>query len=94
MSNRDGPRHWLGIYLNDHLAGATAGAELARRVAGSHQDPRHRKRLAGLAADIAAANDGQVDQQGLRVLLDHAGDQLAVVEELRIQAGAGLFSPG
>jgi hypothetical protein len=32
MSNRDGPRHWLGIYLSDHLAGATAGAELARRV--------------------------------------------------------------
>jgi hypothetical protein len=26
----------LGIYLNDHLAGATGGAELARRVAGSH----------------------------------------------------------
>jgi hypothetical protein len=30
----------LGIYLNDHLAGATGGAELARRVAGSHKgDP-------------------------------------------------------
>jgi hypothetical protein len=41
VSNRDGPRHWLGIYLNDHLA-----------------------------------------------------TQLAVVEELRIQASAGLFSPG
>ena len=166
MSNRDGPRHWLGIYLNDHLAGATAGAELARRVARSHQDPRHRKRLAGLAADIAAdrqallqlmhgagvpvrgrkilagwaaekatrlnpstnfltrsplselieletlclgiqgkaagwrallaaaANDGLTDQQRLRVLLDRAGDQLAVVEELRIQASASLFSPG
>jgi hypothetical protein len=166
MSNRDGPRHWLGIYLNDHLAGATAGAKLARRVAGSHQDPRYRKRLAGLAADIAAdrqallqlmhgagvpvrgrkilagwaaekatrlnpstsfltrsplrelieletlylgiqgkaagwrallaaaANDGLTDQQRLRVLLDRAGDQLAVVEELRIQASASLFSPG
>jgi len=166
MSNRDGPRHWLGIYLNDHLAGATAGAKLARRVAGSHQDPRHRKRLAALAADIAAdrqallqlmhgagvpvrgrkilagwaaekatrlnpstsfltrsplselieletlylsiqgkaagwrallaaaANDGLTDQQRLRVLLDRAGDQLAVVEELRIQASASLFSPG
>ena len=30
----------LGIYLNDHLAGATGGAELARRVAGAHKrDP-------------------------------------------------------
>lgn len=26
----------LGIYLNDHLAGATAGLELFRRAAGSH----------------------------------------------------------
>jgi hypothetical protein len=164
MSNRDGPHHWLGIYLNDHLAGATAGVELARRVAGSHRDPEHRKRLSGLAVDIAAdrqallalmgsagvpvrghkifagwvaekatrlkpnanfltrsplsdlieletlylgiqgkaagwrvllaasANDGLVDRQRLRVLLDRAGDQLAVVEELRIQAGARLFS--
>lgn len=166
MSNRDGPRHWLGIYLNDHLAGATAGAELARRVAGSHPDAEHRKRLASLAADIAAdrqallrlmrgagvpvrgykifggwlaekagrlkananlfarsplsdlielealylavqakaaawramlgaaANDGLMDQERLRVLLDRASDQLAVVEELRIQAGAALFSHG
>ena len=166
MSNRDGPRHWLGIYLNDHLAGATAGAELARRLAGSDQDPERRKRLACLAADIAAdrqallelmrgagvpvrghkifagwaaekaarlkpnanvltrsplsslielealylgiqgkaagwrvllaaaSNDGLTDEKRLRVLLDRASDQLDVVEELRIQAGAGLFSHG
>jgi hypothetical protein len=28
----------LGIYLNDHLAGATAGTELAHRMARSHQN--------------------------------------------------------
>jgi len=166
MSNRDGPRHSLGSYLNDHLAGATARLELARRVAGSRQDVEHRKRLTGLAADIAAdrqalvqlmrsagvpvhgrkilagwitekatrlkpnanvlirsplsdlielealylgiqgkaarwrvllaasSNDGRLDQQRLRVLLDRAGAQLAVVEELHLQAGADLFSPG
>jgi hypothetical protein len=27
----------LGIYLNDHLAGATAGTELAHRVARTHR---------------------------------------------------------
>jgi len=32
--SRDG---MLSIYLNDHLAGATAGSELARRMARSHQ---------------------------------------------------------
>lgn len=30
----------LGIYLNDHLAGATAGLELFRRAAGSHAGAR------------------------------------------------------
>jgi len=29
------PQDYLGIYLNDHLAGATSGMELARRMAGS-----------------------------------------------------------
>jgi hypothetical protein len=42
----------LGIYLNDHLAGATGGAELARRVAGSHKsDPGGA--LQRLAAEVA-----------------------------------------
>jgi hypothetical protein len=43
----------LGIYLNDHLAGATGGVELAHRVAGSHRDPAQRMTLQRLAADIA-----------------------------------------
>jgi hypothetical protein len=42
----------------------------------------------------AAANDALMDEKRLRVLLDRADDLLAVVEELRIQAGAGLFSLG
>jgi hypothetical protein len=164
MSNSDDPRRWLGIYLNDHLAGATARVELARRVAGSLRNAEHRKRLTGVAADIAAdrqallqlmrsagvpvhghkilagwvtekatrlkpsanvlirsplhdlieldtlylgiqgkvarwcvllaaaSNDGLLDQGRLRVLRDRASDQLAIVEELRIQAGARLFS--
>jgi hypothetical protein len=164
MSSRDGPRHWLGIYLNDHLAGATAGMELAWRFARSRQGTPDRKRLVSLAADItadrqalmqlmrsagvpvrghkivagwitekvtrlkpnanvltrsplsdlieletlylgiqgkgagwrvllgAAADDGLVDTERLRALLDRADDQLAVVEELRIQAGTRLFS--
>jgi hypothetical protein len=42
----------LGIYLNDHLAGATGGAELARRVAGSHGGEQA-DALRGLAAEVA-----------------------------------------
>src|SRR5947208_4594190 len=43
----------LGIYLNDHLAGATGGVELAHRMADSHHDPAQRMTLQRLAADIA-----------------------------------------
>jgi hypothetical protein len=48
----------LAIYLNDHLAGATAGAELARRMARSHRGREDSSRedsgpLNRLAAEIA-----------------------------------------
>jgi hypothetical protein len=43
----------LGIYLNDHLAGATGGVQLARRVAGSHRDPAADGALQRLAAEVA-----------------------------------------
>ena len=42
----------LGIYLNDHLAGATVGTELARRVAGSGQKTADGEGLRRLADDI------------------------------------------
>ncbi len=44
----------LGIYLNDHLAGATGGVELARRVARSSLVPVDVGLLRQLAAEIAA----------------------------------------
>lgn len=44
----------LAIYLNDHLAGATAGRELARRAAGSNRGSSHGSFLADLAEQIDA----------------------------------------
>jgi hypothetical protein len=43
----------LGIYLNDHLAGATAGLELARRVAGARQVPATGPDLQRFADEVA-----------------------------------------
>ena len=43
----------LAIYLNDHLAGATAGTELAHRMARSHGDGEDGGTLRRLAAEIA-----------------------------------------
>lgn len=47
----------LGIYLNDHLAGATGGVELARRVADAQRGSEHGPELARVADEIAADRD-------------------------------------
>jgi hypothetical protein len=44
----------LGVYLNDHLAGSTAGLELARRMAASAEpESESATVLHGLVAEIA-----------------------------------------
>ncbi len=43
----------LGIYLNDHLAGATAGTELAHRVARTHRAHEPDGQLKRLAVEVA-----------------------------------------
>jgi hypothetical protein len=58
----------LGIYLNDHLAGATGGMELARRMAGSHQGPAQRVTLQRLAADITQDRRALLDLMAVLVL--------------------------
>ena len=58
----------LGIYLNDHLAGATAGVELARRVAGTRLGLPGESVLPQLATEIAADRDAlQVPVRGYKV---------------------------
>jgi len=51
----------LGIYLNDHLAGSTAGTELARRIAGSNQGRREGSVLAAFAEEVAADRASLID---------------------------------
>ena len=55
----------LGIYLNDHLAGASAGLELARRAARSHG--RDRATLREIADEIAE------DREELRTIMTTLG---------------------
>lgn len=50
----------LGIYLNDHLAGATGGVDLARRVAEDHEGSKRSSQLGRVAAEIAADRDALV----------------------------------
>jgi hypothetical protein len=54
---------YLAIYLNDHLAGSTAGLELARRAAGAHGEGELGALLTRLAGEIAS------DRQALRDIM-------------------------
>jgi hypothetical protein len=53
----------LGIYLNDHLAGATGGLELARRTAGAHRGTGAGTTLTRLAREI------QEDREALLAIM-------------------------
>jgi len=58
----------LAIYLNDHLAGATAGVELARRLRASNEDdPEFGPALAEVCAEIEA------DRETLKTVMDRLG---------------------
>lgn len=64
------PNRLLAIYLNDHLAGATLGVELARRLRGSNRgDSRFGAPLVDLCGEIEADRQiliGLLDQLGIR----------------------------
>lgn len=55
MGPSAGPDRLLGIYLNDHLAGATLGVELARRLRSSNRgDAEMGDPLAKICAEVEA----------------------------------------
>lgn len=54
-------RTLLGIYLNDHLTGAMAGVELARRLARTEGEWAGGGKLERLAEEIARDRDALVD---------------------------------
>jgi hypothetical protein len=68
MADRADSNRYLAIYLNDHLAGAALGVELARRLRSSnHGDPEMGEPLERICAEIEA------DRETLRQLMDRLG---------------------
>jgi hypothetical protein len=63
----------LRIYLQDHLAGATAGLELARRARGANEGSEYGPPLAKVADEIAA---DRRHLQGIVEDLGFGGDRL------------------
>jgi hypothetical protein len=74
-------RSLLGIYLNDHLAGAMAGTELARRLARTEGEWAGNGRLERLADEIAA------DRDALRTIMATLGEP---VRSVGVWLGWGL----
>jgi hypothetical protein len=71
----------LAIYLNDHLAGATLGVELARRLRGSNRDdPEFGPPLSEICAEIEA------DREALVTIMDQLG-----VGQSKLKPLAALF---
>lgn len=75
----------LEIYLNDHLAGATAGVELARRLRSSNRDePELGPPLAELCAEIEA------DRETLRKVMERLEIRRSCVKPVAAWAGEKL----
>ena len=70
---RDGTR-LLGIYLNDHLAGSTAGVELARRLAGAHRGSPVGEALEPFVDEVTE------DRAALLRIMETLGVQVCLVE--------------
>jgi hypothetical protein len=75
----------LATYLNDHLAGATAGRELARRAAGSNRDSSYGPFLEQLAVEL------EEDRESLLAIM-HALD--IGVDQIKVLGGWGAEKLG
>ncbi len=85
----------LATYLNDHLAGATAGRELARRAAASNRGSPLGRHLTALAQEIDEDRDAllelmrelQIGTDRIKVLGGWAAEKLG-----RLKPNGRLFS--
>jgi hypothetical protein len=75
----------LAIYLNDHLAGATLGVELARRLRASNEDdPEFGPALTEVCAEIEA------DRETLKAAMDRLGVGQSKLKPLAAALGERL----
>jgi hypothetical protein len=73
----------LHVYLNDHLAGATAGVDLARQAAGRH-DGELGEFFAQIADEISA------DYNTLSSIMDQMDAQHSGAKEVLAKAGSSI----
>jgi len=76
----------LGVYLNDHLAGATAGSELASRMTRSHRGREEGVPLSRLAVEIAQ------DRSALLNIMASLGIAVSTIGRVLNHAPTGVTS--
>lgn len=83
MTRSAGDNRYLGIYLNDHLAGAAGGVELARRLRSSNGgDPEMGEPLARICAEIESDHETLVRlTERLGIRRDPLKPKLAILAE-------------
>lgn len=83
MTGSAGDNRYLGIYLNDHLAGAAGGVELARRLRSSNKgDAEMGEPLARICAEIEADRETLVRlTERLGISRDPLKPKLAILAE-------------
>ncbi|MDI5977243.1 hypothetical protein [Amycolatopsis magusensis] len=85
---------YLGTYLNDHLAGATGGVDLSRRLAAAERDTDYGPELRWVAAEIAEDRRSLLEiMNGLDVVLARHKAALAWAAEKvgRLKFNGKLF---
>lgn len=85
MTKSPRPDRLLSIYLNDHLAGSTAGVQLARRlVASNREDPSFGDPLADTRAEI------ETDREALKEVMERLGISLGTAKPAAAWIGERL----
>jgi len=77
----------LDVYLTDHLAGATAGVNLAQMAAQEHRSDEHGAFFGEIASEIKA------DHDRLEQLIDDLGSDRSATKNAAAEIGSKLMAP-
>ncbi len=77
----------LGVYLTDHLAGATAGLNLAQMAAEEHRSDEHGAFFGEIASEIKA------DYEKLERLIAEIGVEQSATKNAAAEIGSKMMAP-
>jgi hypothetical protein len=79
--------HGLDVYLNDHLAGGTAGLNLAQMAADEHRSDEHGAFFGEIASDI------RKDHETLERIMEALGTDASATKVAAAEIGSKMMAP-